>query len=245
MQKILGYMRKACEEFDLISRSGCRVKDRIAVGVSGGKDSLVLLAGLAGLRRFDGFAFELEAVTVDPKFGGVPGDFSGVSALCENLGIRHTIVPTDIAEIVFDVRKENNPCSLCANLRRGILNSAAQELGCAKLALGHHNDDVVETFIMNLFREGRIGCFAPKSYLSRSGITIIRPLVFAPESMVSACCRRNGFAVVQSRCPADKTTAREEAKKWLSEMERSDKGFKQRIFGALRRSGVDGWGFRS
>ncbi len=241
MQKILGYIRKACQEFNLISRKSDNCRDKIAVGVSGGKDSLVLLAGLAGMRRFAEFDYDIEAVTLDPKFGGIAGDFSSISALCRKLGVNHTIVPTDIGEIVFDVRKEKNPCSLCANLRRGILNSTAKELGCNKLALGHHNDDVIETFIMNLFKEGRIGCFAPKSYLSRSDITVIRPLVFAPESMVSACCKRNGFEIVKSKCPADKNTLREDTKKWLADMEYNDKGFKQRIFGALRRNGVDGW----
>lgn len=238
MQKILGYMRKACNEFNLIEDG-----DRIAVGVSGGKDSLVLLAGLAGLRRFEGYNFDVVAITLDPRFGGTKGDYSAVERLCERLGVEYHIVETDIGAIVFDVRKEPNPCSLCARMRRGALHDAAKEYGCNKLALGHHNDDAVETFIMNLFKEGRIGCFSPKSHLSRKDITVIRPLVFAPESQVSACCRRNGFEIVKSKCPADKHTVRQETKEWLAEMERKDKGFKVRIFGALRRSGIDGWGF--
>lgn len=238
MQKILGYMRKACQEFNLINNG-----DRIAIGVSGGKDSLVLLAGLAQLRRFAEFSYEIEAITLDPRFGGEKCDYSSINRLCEQLGVRHTLIDTEIGEIVFDIRKEKNPCSLCANLRRGALNSAAKELGCNKLALGHHNDDVIETFIMNLFREGRVGCFSPKTYLSRSDITVIRPLVLAPENAVISCCKRNNFEIVKSKCPADKTTVRQETKEWLAEMEHKDNGFKQRMFGALRRSGVNGWGF--
>lgn len=238
MQKMLGYVRKACREFDLIADG-----DRIAVGVSGGKDSLVLLSALAGFRRFSEHPFELAAVTVDPQFGGVPGDYSAVSALCERLGVEYDLIRSDIGPIVFDIRKEPNPCSLCAKLRRGALHDAAVARGCNKIALGHHFDDVVETFIMNLFREGRVGCFAPRTYLSRKNITMIRPLVFAPEQQVAACCKRNGFETVKSKCPADRTTVREQTKQWLAEMERADKGFKLRLFGALRRSGVNGWGF--
>ncbi len=237
MQKMYGYVRKACQEFDMIQDG-----DRIAVGLSGGKDSLVLLSALAGYRRFSEHPFELFAVTVDPQFGGVPGDYSLAEEVCGRLNVPYRLIRSDIGQIVFDIRKEPNPCSLCANLRRGALNDAAAELGCNKVALGHHFDDVVETFIMNLFREGRIGCFAPVTYLSRKGITVIRPLVFAPEQQILACCRCNGIEAVKSRCPADKTTVRQKTKEWLAEMERSDKGFKIRIFGALRRSGVNGWG---
>lgn len=238
MQKILGYMRKACNEFQLIENG-----DKIAVGVSGGKDSLVLLAGLAKLRSFEGFSFDVAAITLDPRFGGVNGNYEAVERLCRELDIEYHLIETDIGSIVFDVRKEPNPCSLCARMRRGALHDAAKACGCNKLALGHHNDDAVETFVMNLFKEGRIGCFSPKTYLSKKDITIIRPLVLAPESQVSACCKRNGFEIVKSKCPADKHTARQDTKEWLAEMERKDKGFKVRLFGALRRSGIDGWGF--
>ncbi len=239
MQKMLGYVRKACQEFDMIQDG-----DRIAVGISGGKDSLVLLNALAGYRRFCPQKFDLVAITLDPQFGGVKTDFSSVAQMCRNLGIEYDLIPTDIGQIVFDIRKEPNPCSLCAKLRRGALHDAALKHGCNKIALGHHNDDVIETFIMNLFREGRVGCFAPVTYLSRKDITMIRPMVFAPEQAVVSCCNRNGFQVVKSKCPADHTTVRQETKDWLTEMERKDKGFKIRIFGALRRSGVNGWGFK-
>ena len=179
MQKILGYMRKAIQEFDLIQNG-----DKIAVGVSGGKDSLVLLKGLVMLKRFIGIDYEVIAVTLDPKFNGVEGDYASVQKLCDELGIQYVLKRTQIGEIIFDVRKEPNPCSLCARMRRGALHDAAKEFDCNKIALGHHYDDAVETFIMNLFNEGRIGCFSPKSYLSRKDLTLIRPMVFAPEKDV-------------------------------------------------------------
>lgn len=239
MRKILGYLRKACEEFDLIEDG-----DRIAVGVSGGKDSLVLLSALAAYRRFSPQKYELVAITLDPCFGGERTDYSAVAKMCEELDVQYELIPTDIGEIIFDVRKESNPCALCAKMRRGALHDATVKFGCNKLALGHHNDDVIETFIMNMYKEGRVGCFAPKTYLSRKDITMIRPLVFAPESKVIACCNRNNFSVVKSKCPADKTTLRQEVKDWLTMMEKKDKGFKIRMFGALRRTGFDGWAFK-
>ncbi|MDE6133148.1 MAG: tRNA 2-thiocytidine(32) synthetase TtcA, partial [Oscillospiraceae bacterium] len=171
MQKILGYMRKAIQEFDLIQDG-----DKIAVGVSGGKDSLVLLKGLFLLKRFIGIDYDIAAVTLDPRFGGVDGDYSSVEKMCAEMDIEFKLIRTDIGEIVFNIRKETNPCSLCARMRRGALHDAAKGLGCNKIALGHNYEDVVETFIMNLFNEGRIGCFSPKSYLSRKDLTLIRPL---------------------------------------------------------------------
>lgn len=237
MQKILGYIRRACQEFDLISDG-----DRIAVGVSGGKDSQVLLAGLAGMRRFYEKKYELICVTLDPRFGGADTDFSPVERLCESLGVDFHLIKTDIGEIVFDIRREPNPCSLCAKMRRGALHDAAKAAGCNKIALGHNYDDAIETFMMNLFKEGRIGCFSPYSYLSRKDITLIRPLVFAPEHAVASCAKRNGFEIVKSKCPADKHTTRQSMKEFLNELEHNDHGVKQRIFGAMRRAGIDRWG---
>lgn len=239
MQKVLGSIRKACHEFELIQD-----EDRVAVAISGGKDSLVLLAGLVEFQRFAPVKYEVVGLTIDPQFDDKPGDYSGVQRLCDRYGVEYHVVRSDIAKIVFDIRHEKNPCSLCAKMRRGALHDAAKALGCNKLALGHNNDDVVETLMMNLFREGRIGCFAPKSYLSRKDITVIRPLSLAPEIQVISCCKRMGFEVVKSACPEDKHTARQEMKDWLDDRERGDKGFKIRLFGALRRSGINGWGFR-
>lgn len=237
MQKILGYMRKAIQEYDLI-RDG----DKICVGVSGGKDSLVLLNGLILLRRFIGIEYELVAVTLDPGFNGEPGDYSSVAALCEKHGVEYHVIPTQIGEIIFDVRKETNPCSLCARMRRGALHDATLQFGCNKIALGHNYDDAVETFIMNLFNEGRIGCFSPISYLSRKQIHLIRPLVFAPEREVRKAALKNGLEVVKSKCPADGHTNRQKTKEFIEQMERNDHGFKDRIFGAMKRADIDGWG---
>lgn len=239
MQKILGYMRKAIQEFDLIQDG-----DKIAVGVSGGKDSLVLLLGLVLLKRFIGIDYDITAVTLDPVFSGVETDYSPVERLCENYGVDYVIKRTHIGEIVFDIRKEPNPCSLCARMRRGALHDTAKELGCNKIALGHHYNDAVETFMMNLFIEGRVGCFSPKSYLSRKELWMIRPLVFAPEAAIKSAVKRNNIEVVKSKCPADGVTKREEMKEFLRRCEICDKGFTDRIFGAMRRSGVNGWGFR-
>ena len=219
--------------------------DRIAVGVSGGKDSLVLLAGLARMRRFYEKKYELVCVTLDPRFGGIETDYSPVAEMCAELNVEFHLIKTDIGEIVFDIRKEPNPCSLCAKMRRGALHDAAKAAGCNKIALGHNYDDAIETFMMNLLKEGRIGCFAPISYLSRKDITLIRPLVFAPEYVVISCAKRNDFTIVKSKCPADKHTTRQVTKEFLAELERKDHGVKQRIFGAMRRSGIDRWGYKN
>lgn len=240
MQKILGYMRKAIQEFDLIEDG-----DVIGVGVSGGKDSLVLLRGLYLLQRFIGIDYKLVAITLDPQFNGIKGDYSSVQKLCDEMGIEYILKRTQIGQIVFDVRKEEHPCSLCARMRRGALHDAAKEAECNKIALGHHRDDVVETFMMNLEIEGRIGCFSPKSYLSRKDITMIRPLVLSPEKAIRHAANTcKDIKVVKSKCPADGHTKRQEMKESLKQKEQNDKGYKDRIFGALRRSGIDGWGFK-
>ena len=238
MQRVLGYMRKAIQEFDLIQDG-----DRIAVGISGGKDSVALLVGLARLRRFIGIDYSLTAITLDPQFHGVPGDYSAIGKICEELEIPYVVKKTQIGEIVFDARQETNPCSLCARMRRGALHDAAKEAGCNKIALGHHYNDVIETFMMNLFNEGRLGCFSPKSYLSRKDLWMIRPLVFAPEKEIRRAVERTGLPVVKSKCPADGHTQRQVMKEFLAQKERESSGFQYRVFGALRRSGLDGWGF--
>ena len=224
MQKILGYMRKAIQEYDLIHDG-----DRICVGVSGGKDSVVMLYGLSLLKKFIGIDYDICGLTLDPCFGGKKGDYSAITDFCNEKGI-------------FDVRKEPNPCSLCARMRRGALHNETKRLGCNKIALGHNYDDAVETFIMNLFTEGRIGCFAPTNYLSRKEITLIRPLVFAPEKAIRSAANRQQLPIVKSVCPADGHTNRQRTKEFLEEMERKDKGFKDRIFGAMCRGNIDGWG---
>lgn len=237
MQKILGYLRRAVDEFDLIQNG-----DRIAVGISGGKDSLVLLRALRDFQRFGLLEYSLVGVTLDLQFEGIPTDYSAISAYCESLGVPYHILRTQIGSIVFESRKETHPCSLCAKMRRGALHDATRDLGCNKLALGHHNDDALETFLMNLFIEGRIGCYAPKSYLSRKDITMIRPLSFAPEREIRRAAKNNIPDILRSRCPVDGHTKREEMKDFIRAQEKLQSGFKTRVFGAMRRANVDGWG---
>ncbi len=236
MKKILGYLRKACERYGMIADG-----DIIAVGVSGGKDSLLLLNALAAYQSFAPQRYTLKAVTVDMRIGGTDTDCSYIAQMCERLGIEYSVLQTDIGQVVFDVRKEANPCSLCARMRRGALLGEAQRLGCNKLALGHNNDDAAETLLMNLFNEGRIGCFSPVTEYPDRKFTLIRPLVLAPEKDIRSCCRRIGIEPVKSRCPADKHTAREDMKRWLAEREKADRGFKDRLSGALERGNIDGW----
>lgn len=237
MQKILGYMRKAIQQYDLI-RDG----DHICVAVSGGKDSLVMLNGLVMLKNFIGIDYQITALTIDPQFSGKEGNYSCIADFCENIGVNYHVEKTHIGEIVFDIRQEKNPCSLCARMRRGALYNSATELGCNKISLGHNYDDVVETFIMNLFTEGRIGCFSPATYLKDREIHIIRPLVLAPERAVKKASKN--LPVVKSVCPADGHTNRQKTKLFIAEMERQEHGFKDRIFGAMQRSGIDGWSIK-
>ena len=233
-RRLLSYVRRAVDDFEMIQDG-----DRICVGISGGKDSLALLAGLANLRHFYPKKFELVALTVDMGFDGV--DYSEIETLCRELNVPYHVKKTEIAQIIFDIRKEKNPCSLCAKMRRGVLHSTAKELGCNKIAFGHHFDDVVETFMLNLFHEGRIGCFQPVTYLSRADITLIRPLLYMPEKDVRYFANRENLPVVKSPCPADGHTEREEMKKLLDGLERQHKGLRHRIFGAICRGEVDGF----
>ena len=234
MKRILSYTRRAIDEYNMIEDG-----DKIAVGVSAGKDSLALLCAMAGLRRFYPKKFELIAITIDMGFEGV--DFSEVARLCAELDVPYHIIPTDISKVVFDIRKEARPCSLCAKLRRGALHNAAKSLGCTSVALGHHFDDVVETFMLNLFFEGRIGCFSPVTNLSRVGIKLIRPMIYMPEKDVRDFAKKNALPVVESPCPADKNTQREEMKQLLHSLEVQNRGLKYRIFGAIARGEIDGF----
>lgn len=236
MQKVLGYMRKAVQDYEMLSDG-----DSVAVGASGGKDSMTLIYGLYLLKRIIKIDYAITAITADPRFGGKDGDYSSTTELCERLGIPYIIKRTDIGEVVFDIRHESNPCSLCARMRRGALHDAAIEAGCNKIALGHHKDDAVETFVMNLFNEGRLGCFSPKSYLSRKEITMIRPLIYSPEKDIRLAAERSGLKVMKSKCPADGRTSREDTKRFLAERCKTDKGFSDRLFGAMRRAGLNGW----
>lgn len=233
MQRILSYMRRAIDDYNMIED-----EDRIAVGVSGGKDSLTMLMGLANLRRFYPKKFHLEAITLDMGFEGM--DFSPIAELCKEIDVNYTVVKTDIKAVVFDIRKETNPCALCAKMRKGALNEKALELGCKKVALGHHNEDVIETFFLSLFYEGRINCFSPVTYLDRKGVTLIRPLIYTPEKMVKSFVKNNDIPIVKNPCIADGNTKREKMKEFVAQSHREDKGFKERVFGAITR-GLDDW----
>ena len=234
LQRILSQVRRAAEDYAMIQEG-----DKICVGVSAGKDSLTLLVALAELRRFYPKHFSLCAVTVDLGFPGA--DFGEIAELCRRLNVEYRIVPTEIGKIVFDVRKESNPCSLCAKMRRGALHAAAKEMGCTSVALGHHFDDTVETFMLNLFYEGRIGCFSPVTYLSNTGICLIRPMLYVPEKQIRAFAAAASLPVVESKCPANGNTEREKMKHLLRRLEREHKGLKHRIFGAIERGEVDGF----
>ena len=237
MKQILSLMRAAVDKYNMIDEN-----DVIAVGVSGGKDSLVLLQGLALLSNFYPKKFVVKAITADPMFYNQPGKYDEIQALCDKLGVEYRIEPTELYHIIFETRKEKNPCSLCAKMRRGVLHRVAKEMGCSKLALGHHQDDAAETFMMNLFHEGRIGCFSPVTYLSRKDITVIRPFCLLPETKIKSAVKRLGLPVVKSACPAAGTTAREEMKTLLRGLNTDYRGVKERIIGALRRGDIDGWG---
>lgn len=230
MQKILGYLRKAVQQYEML-QSG----DRVAVGVSGGKDSLILLSGLVRLRSIIDIDYNVTAVSVDPCFGGVPADFSAISDFCGGLGIAHKVIQTHIGEIVFDIRNEKSPCSLCARMRRGALNNYTADNGFTKLALGHNLDDSVETFLMNLLTEGRIGCFSPVTLLEDKDISIIRPLVLAPEKDIRRAASKLELPLLKLNCPADGYTNRQRTKELTSYLERENHGSKMRIFGAMQR----------
>lgn len=234
IQNMLSFVRKACENYDMI-RDG----DVIGVGVSGGKDSLTLLVTLAELRRFYPENYTLKALTVDMGFPDT--DYSPIKELCEKIGVEYTVIPSQIYEIIFNVRKESNPCSLCARMRRGAINDAAKLIGCNKLALGHNYDDVVETVLLNLFYAGRFGSFLPVTYLDRSEITVIRPLIYAPERDVAAFARNAELPIVKSNCPANGNTEREEMKKLMYDLQKKNKSLVKNIFGALERNPASGF----
>ena len=233
MQKLMGLVRRCVEDYHMIQNG-----DRIAVGVSGGKDSLVLLRLLAALREYNSNPFELEAITIDMGLGM---DFSGIQKMCDELNVPYTIVKTEIGPIIFDYRKEKNPCSMCAKMRRGALNQALLDRGLNKLALGHHYDDAVETFVMNLIYEGRIGCFQPVTNLDRTGIIQIRPMLYINEKTADNFAKRMELPVIENRCPADKHTKREEVKELVYELSGKYPDFKDRIFGAMQRLPLAEW----
>lgn len=234
LKRLLSFTRRAIDDYQMIEEG-----DRIAVGVSGGKDSLSLLTAMAELRRFYPKKFELVAITVDMGFPNT--DFSSIAAFSENLNVPFHRAQTDIAKIIFDIRKEPNPCSLCSKMRRGVLHNKAVELGCRRVALGHHFDDVVDTFMLNLFFEGRLGCFSPVTYLSRADLYLIRPLIYAQEKDVRYFARHTDLPIMKSPCPEDHQTERENMKNLLKQLEAQNPGLRHRLFGAICRAELDGF----
>lgn len=236
MKKLLSLVRAAVDKYNMIDEG-----DKIAVGVSGGKDSLALLYAMAQLRSFYPKQFDIAAITLDYRFYNQNGNYSKIAELCEGLGVQYVVKSTDLWQVIFETRKETNPCSLCAKMRRGILHDTAKELGCNKIALGHHLDDAAETFMMNLTSGGRIGCFSPVSYLSRKDLYLIRPMVFAFEKDIIRAANSLNLPVVKSNCPADGATNRQSTKELLLRLEKSYPGLREKIIGALQRRGIDNW----
>ena len=234
LQQVLSYVRKAIDDYHMIDDG-----DRIAVGISGGKDSLTLLYALHGLKRFYPKHFDIHAVTVDLGFDNL--NLQKIIELCKNLDVEYTIVKTDIAQIVFEQRKEENPCSLCAKMRKGALNQAIKDAGCNKVAYAHHKDDVVETMLMSLIFEGRFHTFNPVTYLDRTGLTVIRPLIYMNEADVIGFVNKYQVPVVKSPCPADGHTKREYVKNLLRDLNLENPGVKERMFTAIVNSNMKGW----
>lgn len=234
LQKLLSYTRRAVDTYQMIEEG-----DRIAIGVSGGKDSLTLLYAMANLRRFYPKHFEIVAITIDL---GIPGfDTTEIAKLCEELDVPYYVEKTEIYEIIFNIRKETNPCSLCAKMRKGALNDRITELGCNKMAYAHHKDDIIETFLMSLIFEGRIHTFSPVTYLDRSKLTLIRPMMFCNEGEVKAFERDMALPVVKAKCQADGFTKREYAKNLVKALDTENPGCKEKIFTAILNGGLTGW----
>ena len=234
LQQLLSYTRKAVDEYQMIEDG-----DHIAVGISGGKDSLTLLYALHGLKRFYPKKFELSAITVN--LGYEKFDVAPLRALCEELGVPYKVVDTDIAHILFEERKESNPCSLCAKMRKGALNDAVKEMGCNKVAYAHHKDDIIETMLLSLLFEGRFHSFSPKTYLDRMDLTVIRPMMYVDEIDVIGFQHKYNLPVAKSRCPIDGFTKREYAKDLVKQLNHEHPGARNRMFTAILNGNIDGW----
>ncbi len=236
MQKHCGLMRAAIDKYNMIE-SG----DRIAVGVSGGKDSLALLRGLFEISRYYPRPYTIVALMIDPCFEHKETDYSPIEDYCKENRIKYVIKRTELSKIVFETRKESNPCSLCATMRRGILHKLAKEQGCNKLALGHHSDDAAETFLMNLFQGGNATCFRPVTYLTESDLHVIRPMIFCDEAKIESLSQRYEFPVIKSKCPVDKKTERERTGELITELSKRFPDLKSKLLGALQRGNISGW----
>ena len=233
MQRILSHMRKAIEEYKMIEEG-----DKIAVCLSGGKDSITMLHAFKNLQIFYPKKFDIIAVSVNPGFKFFDTRF--LEDICNRIDVPLFIEKSNAKEIFFDIRKEKNPCSLCANLRRGVINSIANREGCNKIALGHNQDDVLETFLLNLLYAGNIGTFSPVSYMDRSKITLIRPLVYTPEKEIKRYIKRNEISVMAKVCPMDGTSKREDMKNLIFSLSKNIPMIRANLFGAIQRN-LDDW----
>ncbi len=234
MQKILSSMRKAIELYSMIDEN-----DKIGVALSGGKDSITLLMGLSSLQRFYPKKFSLIAISINPGFDFFDTDF--LETICNDLNVPLFIEDSHIKEIVFDIRKEKNPCSLCANLRRGIINSIAIRENCNKIALGHNEDDALETFFLNFLYAGNLSTFAPVTYMDRSKITLIRPLIMTSEKDIYRFINRNKIQVMNKVCPMDGTSKREYMKNLIKQLNLDIPMVRANIIGAIKRKNINGW----
>jgi len=235
IDKFTGLIRRCVEDYNMIADG-----ETVAVCVSGGKDSIALLCALANLRSYYPKRFELHAFTLDMGFEGT--DFSPVAELCKELDVPYTVRRTDIAQVVFDERHEKNPCSLCSKMRRGVLNDIIKEAGISKLALAHHFDDAIETFLLSLLYEGHISCFQPVTYMNRADVTQIRPMLYVGEGTVVKLVEKNNLPVVNNPCPMNGASKREEVKTLIKTLSVGYPDFRNKIFGAMQRLPLDGWG---
>ncbi|EGD48194.1 PP-loop domain protein [Ruminiclostridium papyrosolvens DSM 2782] len=234
IQRILGQVRRAIQDYNMIEDG-----DKIAVGVSGGKDSMTLLTALRQLQNFYPKKFELEAISLTMGIGNA--DYTPVVEYCKQIGVNYSVEETLIGKIIFEVRNEKNPCSMCANLRRGALHNKAKKLGCNKVALGHHRDDAVETLLLSSFYEGRIHTFSPVTYLDRQDLYLIRPLIYTEEKQIKAVVKSESLPIVKSPCHVDGKTKRQYIKDLILELQKDNREIKSNLFGAIKRAEIDGW----
>jgi len=234
IQRILGQVRRAIQDYDMIEDG-----DKIAIGVSGGKDSMTLLTTLRQLQSFYPKKFELEAISLTMGIGNA--DFTPVAQYCREIGVNYTVEETNIGKIIFEIRQEQNPCSMCANLRRGALHNVSKKLGCNKVALGHHKDDAIETLLLSTFYEGRIHTFSPVTYLDKKELYLIRPLIYVEEKQIKSLVKLGHFPIVKSPCHIDGKTKRQYIKDLIFELQKDKSDIKSTLFGAIKRAEIDGW----
>lgn len=234
IQRILGQVRRVIQDYDMIQDG-----DKIAIGVSGGKDSMTLLTAMRQLKDFYPKKFELEAISLTMGIGNT--DFTPVERYCSRIGVNYTVEETQIGKIIFEIRQEKNPCSMCANLRRGVLHNIAKKLGCNKVALGHHRDDAIETLLLSTFYEGRIHTFSPVTYLNKKDLYLIRPLIYTEEKQIKALVKSEDLPVIKSPCHIDGKTRRQYIKNLIFELQKEKRDIKSNLFGAIKRAEIDGW----